>query len=82
MTDVESKLQLRKTTLISEAEQLQAEKNQLVEQNKVINRRVSDIVARELQINGAYREVIDLLWEKPEVAEPAVEVKEATPKKK
>jgi len=61
MTDVESKLQLRKTTLISEAEQLQAEKNQLVEQNKVINRRVSDIVARELQINGAYREVIDLL---------------------
>lgn len=58
----------RKKELENENNQLNEEFKKLKEQGAVINRRVSEIQARQLQLQGAYQELLNI--EKGESAKP------------
>lgn len=61
MIDVD--LKARKKVLEDEFNQLNNEKDKLVEQGKVMNRRLSEIQARQLELRGSYQEVSTMLGE-------------------
>jgi len=70
--DVTAKLNARKVALEDEFKALQDRRTALVEQRKVIDQSLSEINARQLQLQGSYAEVVELIGEKPiPVEEPA-----------
>ena len=54
-------LESRKAELEKEFKLLDQEQEQLIEQGKVINKRLSEIRARQLQLQGSFAEVNELL---------------------
>lgn len=75
MEDVKSKLEVRMSALKSEDDKLSEEAKKLIEQNKVANKRIQEIQARKLQLNGAYQELLALLPKEEKKAEKKVEKK-------
>ena len=70
MEDVTSKMQERQIVLKGEFEGLTKEAQTLIDQWKIINKRLSEIAARKGQIQWAYSEITELLGKPEKIGEP------------
>ena len=80
MEDVKLKMQERQKLLTDEFDTLTKEATALVDQWKIINKRLSEIAARKWHIQWAYSEITGLL-DKPVSIEEEAKKKQDKPKK-
>lgn len=64
--DVTAKLEARKTAIETEFAQLQEQEQSLKEQGAKLNQELSKVRTRQVQLQGSYSEVKELLGEKEE----------------
>lgn len=67
MADIKVRLEERKIAIENEFAALKQENDDLLEKGKFINKRLSEIRARQSQLQGAYKEVSDFLGGSGEV---------------